>query len=895
MFGSKFKTWMENHIVRPKRKNQHEKEKVNQTGGKGPILESSESLAHSDTGVSSGSQQVLSSSNTDNNEGYCTTTMESNRSGMAHCHTAVNLSSPESAYSTGYSTDGTSPGGTGPPEYYINIRTGKHYFPSPAPTPTSPQPTTAFSQLYPSVSHCITTSFLTNESGPSSIPSYPSQLSSLLSRDQTSSCLASSSFSSGFSPTLTPFVPGSRSKTSPRNDPPSFAANFSKSPAKKALPKSPLSTLKQFLKSPKQDKVKPKPDEGKTPTFQNKKKPASPLKNKKWYKQPFQKFGHRRTDSTDDGTLKSEVINKKDVQLERNLYFLKESASSPRQRNRIRTNPWLPTEPLSSQNFHNLQISFPPSLARNRSCTNTPLQNRKTDEVDALQNRLKDVAVKYDDPKDYLNGLEKAINRHIGQKLMLEVSDHSEEDLTLNEMMGTYNESYVYEKETDILSDSDPTDCEDYVSDSEADNGGDEDSHDDELDFIDNGSVVEGETFLKNTGKCMYYDIYAKKNHFLSKSSRHSRSESERKSLKRDADSKRKRAKDDKRKKSFRKSVRNAEPKRQPEGVKPEPVKVINMSKLLMQRANGKNGSKSADGTPVCLRRRKMIKELRETHIGDRKSTNPSLVSAVLEDDLEADRKYNQLILEAENMFVTMQNSPVIQARKKMADKDSLSIWKETESLCAPRFPEPKKVDVTPRKNLGLSLAVDSKKPCGKASFKAKSSAHSPLDPLGPTFKNFTVFRETDQKISSSSSDDSEANKPKNSEPRTPQNVVPIAFQSVDLGKPLTSYCPQSEPVKRKIYSCSKTYDKLVKRIESETNGATRHESFRKRSDSYRSVPYREGTPPRGYPPLPEGENVYNPAYSPYSSPVPRQKPCSRSDRPSPNFSRRRVSYDAVR
>lgn len=35
----------------------------------------------------------------------------------------ANLSSPESAYSTGYSTDGTSPGA--PPEYYINIRTGK--------------------------------------------------------------------------------------------------------------------------------------------------------------------------------------------------------------------------------------------------------------------------------------------------------------------------------------------------------------------------------------------------------------------------------------------------------------------------------------------------------------------------------------------------------------------------------------------------------------------------------------------------------------------------------------------------------------------------------------------------------------------------------------------------
>lgn len=43
---------------------------------------------------------------------------------------SVNLSSPESAYSTGYSTDGTSPGTSYPPEYYINIRTGTHYFQS---------------------------------------------------------------------------------------------------------------------------------------------------------------------------------------------------------------------------------------------------------------------------------------------------------------------------------------------------------------------------------------------------------------------------------------------------------------------------------------------------------------------------------------------------------------------------------------------------------------------------------------------------------------------------------------------------------------------------------------------------------------------------------------------
>lgn len=43
-------------------------------------------------------------------------------------------------------------------------------------------------------------------------------------------------------------------------------------------------------------------------------------------------------------------------------------------------------------------------------------------------------------------------------------SDFSDDDVTLNEMLGKFDESYVYEKETDILSDSDPTDCEEQTA-----------------------------------------------------------------------------------------------------------------------------------------------------------------------------------------------------------------------------------------------------------------------------------------------------------------------------------------------------------------------------------------------------------------------------------------------
>lgn len=665
--------------------------------------------------------------------------------------------------------------------------------------------------------------------------------------------------------------------------------NFSKSPCKKSPPKSQLSSFKLFLKSPKQDKGKGKGDINKTPTFENKKKILSPTKNKKWYKQPFQKFGQKRTDICETN-LKNET--KKDVLFDKSVYFItKENAASPRQRNRIKTNPWLPTEPMSSQNFQNFQINFSPGLTRNRSCTNTPLQNRKTNEVETIQNRIKEMNVRYEESKEYLSNLEKVVNSHVGQKLFLELSDHSEEDNTLNEMMGTYNESYVYEKETDILSDSDPTDCEDYVSDSEADNGGDEqDSHDDELDFIDNGSIIESDdNFAGNTGKCTYHDIYIKKNSFLYKSDRHhSRKDTEsRKSFRKDKDTKGRRSKEDKKRRPIRKFFKCEEddPRKRIEGqTKPtvelnENVGGLNLSRVLMQRMMAKNGSKSADGTPVSIRRQNLMKELRETHIGTqqpkaepgrrKEKTNGEMFLV----DIEGDKKYNELILEAENIFQSIQSSPIIQNRKKIninddkyqkTDKimESIDIWRKAEKMCCPSY-SLKEQDAAMRKspkNLGLKLAVDDtpkslkKLEFGKekkSSFKSKSSAHSPLDPLGPTFRNFTVFKPVnidDEKISLSSSEDSDHNqiKPWQDEeiearsavPESP--IVPIAFQSVDLGKPLTSYCPQSEPVKRKIYTCSKTYDKLVKRFENtpkifeeNVNGRARHGSLmtKKRSE----------------------------------------------------------------
>lgn len=85
--------------------------------------------------------------------------------------------------------------------------------------------------------------------------------------------------------------------------------------------------------------------------------------------------------------------------------------------------------------------------------------------------------------------------------------ESEDEDATFNELMGKFDESYVYEKETDILSDSDPTEC---ISDLDTgQDGGDECDTDEllDIDFIDNGSIQEivDKDLYKNTGSCTYY------------------------------------------------------------------------------------------------------------------------------------------------------------------------------------------------------------------------------------------------------------------------------------------------------------------------------------------------------------------------------------------------------
>lgn len=93
------------------------------------------------------------------------------------------------------------------------------------------------------------------------------------------------------------------------------------------------------------------------------------------------------------------------------------------------------------------------------------------------------------------------------------MADSDDEDATFNELMGKFDESYVYEKETDILSDSDPTEC---ISEFDTgQDGGDECDTEDmlEINYIDTESIheISEHDLYKNTGSCTYHQTQTKR------------------------------------------------------------------------------------------------------------------------------------------------------------------------------------------------------------------------------------------------------------------------------------------------------------------------------------------------------------------------------------------------
>lgn len=220
---------------------------------------------------------------------------------------------------------------------------------------------------------------------------------------------------------------------------------------------------------------------------------------------------------------------------------------------------------------------------------------------------------------------------------------------------------------------------------------------------------------------------------------------------------------------------------------------------------------------------------------------------ALIEADKEADRKYKELILEAEHILVSMKGNserclnfykppppspppPPGTCRGLIGNSVKLSVSEITETKEKSALERSCEIE-----NVGMKSAMvnrvfsspkrtaDEKK--GTVRNGNEQSARQNTSPPGPC--NEVKRQREAGKIgdgsapeglvhaSSSSSTDTEGSEtPKRS---SVQHRPPlVTFRSIDLGHELggSGYCPQSEPVKRKVYTCSATFDRLQKTLE---------------------------------------------------------------------------------
>lgn len=214
-------------------------------------------------------------------------------------------------------------------------------------------------------------------------------------------------------------------------------------------------------------------------------------------------------------------------------------------------------------------------------------------------------------------------------------------------MMGKYDESYVYEKENDILSDSDPTDCDTDIDTGQ--DGGDEDEPvEGEFDFIDNGSYLELDPREdRNTGHCTYYNFEVQRKASRRRTTRRSKQCSEKR----------------------RRSSSNKKRHKQ------------------LERANTQsNGSKSAGATPLSVRRTKHH-PTSKLALEDCLKKRSNSVSFSRDDpfltldkrDKEADQKYRELIVEAEHILRNMKTNGLSPRRVPGPANKRVEILRSTE------------------------------------------------------------------------------------------------------------------------------------------------------------------------------------------------------------------------
>ncbi|KAL6429426.1 hypothetical protein ACFW04_008235 [Cataglyphis niger] len=937
MFGTKLRTWMEAHIVRSKKKKDRKK------SDKGFDSNCNSPRSHSANRSPALHQVHPIDSPTKNVDGIrlhgggygATVTTSSGTSGGTGG--SVSLSSPESAYSTGYSTDGTSPGTSFPPEYYINIRTGTHYFQS---SDNGGANTTA------------TTTTITNNNNNNSkarTKRLPDDAGNLLPGASGNGRVEDRGQSSASTTTMT------------------------------------------------RDNCQP---EVRTSTPHKNPETNHNQRQQQQAQQPRQQASsHRRTESFSADSSRNNLPVPSSIPPP----LVSPPVQSPRERSRIRTNPWLSAN-SSGSSTNGLKSRH----ARDESSSSSGLKltesSGSASDVNLNLNNSREPQGKREHRQESLSAGRSPINQNwritsgmdLRPKIPLSLQRRassssssassvtrsvrsSEDDITLNEMMGKFDESYVYEKETDILSDSDPTDCEDYI-DSLSDidtgqDGGDENDpfENDELDYIDNGSFLDldnlecgGTGHFPNTGHCTYFAFTSELNRrgtrlrdsILKRRNKDEigsqRNTNARASAKRQ--SARHKKTDDKQSEKRKKRISQ----RRKLALDRCDDETANLNRVLVERMLLKNsgfnqGSRSVGGTPMCLRRRKhdVNKNLSPMRVNDNSSiVRPSVIEneivkrrsnsvsyvngnmvrrhvtgntymttfaseiALIEADKEADRKYRELILEAENILVSMQKhqnpslcipSPSRKLHNGLANK-RVELIKNTElnielALSKSRNSQPELQSGNIRDLEHTSPKRQFTQPCSPIHrFMERNSpagTFAPKEPSPPTFRQHEMSKCPDSPImlrrttpqsspsrslmhhqihrarNGGDSEPKECNRSprialncnggsrvevmdtKNSqgdkihangmssslaggrkEFRAPRDSTKeegmtssssdseekcdmrrraplMTFRSIDMGpiKEGSSYCPQSEPVKRKVYAGSATYGRIQKTL----------------------------------------------------------------------------------
>ncbi|XP_026842213.1 uncharacterized protein LOC6590750 [Drosophila persimilis] len=453
----------------------------------------------------------------------------------------------------------------------------------------------------------------------------------------------------------------------------------------------------------------------------------------------------------------------------------------------------------------------------------------------------------------------------------------SDDEATLNEMIGKFDESYIYEKETDILSsDSDPTDdCA-----SELDTGqdaGDECDTDEllDIDFIDTSSmqevVLDRQDLARNLGSCQYYFNEPISPLIKRKSSTRSR------------------------RKSGQESADGSQQRRRKRFLKTRKKSCENREKLPASPLREPRGSRSVGGTPVCLRRKLLGPKERIYKTSPFSNRSNSMIfgsitektsltiaeseKALLKADLEADIKYKQLIMEAEQMLESMRNSlqsiprdtPVASPRRvnPLANKRvEMLKHSEVDSKKQPALPATppsehelaaainKRIEMLKfAENSAASSPPNSPKP-GRCSPRKthltnfmnqnappelpprKINGNPPIAPLSPQLqlngrrlqesplgkrRMMTVTSTTTTTVFSFNDDDSEL------ECIAVEDVGNINSEEEPQLAPQSNnnnfYCPHSEPLKRKVYKGSSSFERIKKNFDLELDISGRSKS----------------------------------------------------------------------